>query len=337
MLGKVEGILPYRNVLVTGGCGFLGGHIVPYLLNRGHKVTVLDDLSTGSLSNIPQEHPNLTFVQGSVLNLELIQNHAHNKDLIIHLASTVGMELVYSKPNESYVISKTGTENMLSTPSHIPIVLFSSSAVYGQTSLSQVAEHQSVTLDDALSYDGDVYGYAVGKWELENLGKLAMKKGRQVMIIRPFNVVGTGQSSAYGMVVPNFIKKALHGNPVTIYDDGNQSRSFTCVETFTYCLYKLMSNQKAWEYPQNIINIGANQSTTINDLAKIVIEEADSYSRIEYKAYSKVFPKKKDVRHRRPDLGLLHELVGEEIEWPDINSIVSRMVAYHARNQVLAV
>lgn len=226
---------------------------------------------------------------------------------------------------------------MLSTPSHIPIVLFSSSAVYGQTSLSQVAEHQSVTLDDALSYDGDVYGYAVGKWELENLGKLAMKKGRQVMIIRPFNVVGTGQSSAYGMVVPNFIKKALHGDPVTIYDDGNQSRSFTCVETFTYCLYKLMSNQKAWEYPQNIINIGANQSTTINDLAKIVIEEADSYSRIEYKAYSKVFPKKKDVRHRRPDLGLLHELVGEEIEWPDINSIVSRMVAYHARNQVLAV
>ena len=239
MLGKVEGILPYHRVLVTGGCGFLGGHIVPYLLNRGHKVTVLDDLSTGSLSNIPQEHPNLTFVQGSVLNLELIQNHAHNKDLIIHLASTVGMELVYSKPNESYVISKTGTENMLSTPSHIPIVLFSSSAVYGQTSLSQVAEHQSVTLDDALSYDGDVYGYAVGKWELENLGKLAMKKGRQVMIIRPFNVVGTGQSSAYGMVVPNFIKKALHGNPVTIYDDGNQSRSFTCVETFTYCLYKL--------------------------------------------------------------------------------------------------
>ncbi len=337
MLRKLEGLLPYQKVLVTGGCGFLGGHIVPYLLERGHKVTVLDDLSTGTLSNIPQEHPNLTFIQGSVLDLELVQEYAHNKDLIIHLASTVGMELVYSRPNESYIISKTGTENMLSTPSHIPIVLFSSSAVYGQTSLSQVAEHHSVTLDDALSYDGDVFGYAVGKWELENLGKLAMEKGRQVMIIRPFNVVGTGQSSAYGMVVPKFIKKALVGDPIVVYDDGDQSRSFTCAETFTYCLYKLMSNQRAWEYPQNIINIGADQSTTINELAKIVKEESNSYSKIEYLAYNKVFPKKKDVRHRRPDLGLLHELVGEEIEWPTIQNIVSRMVAYHSQNQVIAV
>ncbi len=337
MLGEVEGILPYQRVLVTGGCGFLGGHIVPFLLKRGHKVTVLDDLSTGSLSNIPQQHPNLLFIQGSVLDLELVQEHALNKDLIIHLASTVGMELVYNKPDESYIISKTGTENMLSTSANIPIVLFSSSAVYGQTTLTEVAEHQSVTLEDALSYDGGVYGYAVGKWELENLGKLAMEKGRQVMIIRPFNVVGTGQSSAYGMVVPNFIKKALNDSPVTVYDDGDQSRSFTCVETFTSCLYRLMSTQRAWEYPKNIINIGADQCTTINELAKIVIEEVDSYSNIEYLAYNKVFPKKKDVRHRRPDLGLLHELIGEEVEWPTIQNIVSRMVEYHAHNQVLAV
>ena len=263
MIEKLEE-LSNSKILVTGGCGFLGRHIVTFLLDKGHQVTVLDDLSTGLLSNIPVDHPHLTFVQGSVLNRELVQKHSFEMNLIIHLASTVGMKLVYKKPDESYTISKNGTENIFLTPAHIPVVLFSSSAVYGQTSFSKVAEDQSVTLDDALSYDGGVYGYAVGKWEMELIGKREMKKGRKVMIIRPFNVVGSGQSSTYGMVVPNFIKKALSGSPITIFDDGVQSRSFTCANTFVYYLYKLMKNSKAWEYPNNIINLGANHSTTIN-------------------------------------------------------------------------
>lgn len=313
------------NILVTGGCGFIGSHLVPFLLYQGHSVTVLDDLSTGSLSNIPINNPKLTLIKGSVLDAEVVKQAATGCDMIFHLASTVGMKLVYSKPKQSYLVSKVGTENIMLTDKHIPVVLFSSSAVYGLTSEESMGEDISLPLEEALAYDSQKFGYAAGKWELENIGKKHMKEGRKVMILRPFNVVGTGQSSNYGMVVPNFIKNSLAGKPLTIYNDGEQTRSFTCAETFTEILYRLIQHPEAWELGNNIINIGSKNCISINHLAEVILTACNSNSKIVYKPYEAVFPNKVDVKHRIPNLTRFTKLVGK-VEWPEIQDIVTNMV-----------
>jgi len=314
-----------NKILVTGGCGFLGSHIVPFLLSKGYSVNILDDLSTGSLDNIPLDNDNLHYIRGTVLDKSLVKEAAQGCDLIIHLASVVGVQLVYHEPDHSYNVSKSGTENILSTDKNIPVVLFSSSAVYGLTEERGAKETSILEKEKSLAYDGHKHGYATGKWELERIGKLHSSQGRKVMIVRPYNVVGERQSPSYGMVVPGFIQKSKLGLPLTIYDDGEQTRSFTCAATFTNCLYKLINMPETWEVGNNIINIGSDNCVSINYLAKIILEATQSQSKIEHVPYETVFPNKKDVRHRVPDLERLTSLIGK-VEWPHITEVISNLV-----------
>lgn len=316
----------YHRILITGGCGFLGSHVVPFLLESNHEVIVLDDLSTGLLTNIPIGHRNLIFAKGSVLDKDLLSQSAKGVDLIIHMASTVGMKLVHKQPGQSFAISKIGTENVFHcSKDDIPVILFSSSAVYGQTTVGAVSEDQSTSYQEALNYDGQIQGYAVGKWELEKIGAHQLSLGRKVITVRPFNIIGSCQSASYGMVVPNFINQSLANEPLTIYDDGQQTRSFTCVKTFIHILYQLIYCKKAWLSPNNIINIGSTENTSIIDLANIINAKCLSKSTLNFVPYSHVFKNKKDVRHRRPNIQRLENLIGK-VDWPSIDQIITSMV-----------
>jgi len=313
-----------KKILVTGGCGFIGSHMVERLLNDNNKVVVLDDLSAGTVDNL-KPHPNLDVVVGSVLDNELVIKVSKGCDMVIHMASNVGMRLVYDKPEQSYNVSKFGTDNVLKATGNVPILLFSTSAVYGLAATEKVSESNEISLERAQSYDGPVKSYSAGKWELEQLGHKAMEEGRKVMIIRPFNVIGERQSAAYGMVVPNFMKNCTNGIPLTIYDDGEQTRSFSCVKKFTSVLNELIKSDDVWSKPNNIVNIGSHHIITINKLARIIKDKMESSSPIQYMPYDTMFPNKKDVRHRIPDTRLLTRLVGE-VEWPTVDVIIDNLL-----------
>lgn len=313
-----------KKVLVTGGCGFIGSHIVDKLLLENKKVVVLDDLSTGSKDNLAP-HENLEVIIGSVLDKNLVQEAAKGCDMVIHMASYVGMKLVFSKPEQSYNVSKIGTQNVIDATGDAPIVLFSTSAVYGLAATEQVSESDEISMERAQTYDGPVKSYSAGKWELEQIGHRAMDAGRKVMIVRPFNVIGERQSAAYGMVVPNFMKNCTNGIPLTIYDDGEQTRSFSCVKKFTSVITELINLDETWSKPNNIINIGSHHIITINKLAHVIKESMKTSNDIVYRPYDEVFPNKKDVRHRIPDTRLLTKLIGE-VQWPPVEKIINELL-----------
>jgi UDP-glucose 4-epimerase len=314
-------------VLVTGGCGFIGHHLVRRLLLNNHLVTILDNLSTGRLANLPN-HPNIRFVEGSVLDEKTVFSVGQEAQLVFHLASIVGMQQVYKQWELTYQTSVVGTEKILKATNNIPIVLFSSSAVYGMVSQGKIRENQPIFEDLPLTYDGGRKGYASGKWKMEQLGQQAANMGRPVMILRPCNIIGSGQSSDYGMVLPRFIEQAISGKPLTIFDDGQQSRCFSCVQRFLDFAMQLIAKPKAWQPSENVINVGTSCSTSIQDLAEIVLEETGSFSPIEFIPYEQVFGGKQDVRVRVPDTKQLEALIGS-IEWPDIRTLVRHVVKEH--------
>ncbi|HYE76976.1 MAG TPA: NAD-dependent epimerase/dehydratase family protein [bacterium] len=312
-------------VLVTGGCGFLGHHLVRRLLDEGHEVAILDDLSTGTLANVPTDDERLHVVEGSVLDPAAVRRAAEDAAAVFHLAGVVGMRLAVGDRDRAYNIAVDGTRNVLEATGNTPVVLYSSSAVYGLTSRVAVSEDQTPGESGVLAYDGGYRGYATGKWELEKLGQAAATTGRPVLIVRPFNAVGEGQTGTYGMVVPSFIRMARSGEPLTVYDDGEQSRTFSEVRTFVDALMRLVVLPEAWAFPRNVFNIGTSESTTIGELAQIVLEETDSESVVHYIPYGEIFPGKQDVRARVPDTTRLERLIGP-VEWPTIREVVRELV-----------
>lgn len=311
-------------VLITGGCGFIGHHLVRAFLAKGYHVTVLDDLSTGHLKNLPY-HPFLTFIRASILDEGALRQALTDVHLIFHLASLVGMRLCHQNADTSFNVSVKGTSNLLKFAPDVPLVLFSSSAVYGADSTEWIDESLIASEAIPLSYDGEERGYAVGKWTMEHLAMAACDKGRKVMIIRPFNVVGRGQRGCYGMVIPTFIKNALEGKVLNVYGDGTQTRCFSDVVTFVNCLLKLIDTQRAWEPPYNVINIGADQSTSIYSLAELVRTMTNSSGPIFFKRYEDVFPGKKDVKERVQHGRNLETLIGD-VKWPNIAQILTKIL-----------
>ncbi|MEE9412778.1 MAG: NAD-dependent epimerase/dehydratase family protein [Methylococcales bacterium] len=308
-------------ILVTGGAGFIGRHLVSSLLDHGCSVRVLDDMSTGQPELLPI-HPNLEVVVGSVLDLSAVSIAMEGTDLIFHLASVVGMQVVHSAPTYSIQVSVEGTQNVFAESHEQPVILFSSSAVYGINSDGPVKETMVVNEQIVLKYDGGVPGYGVGKFRMEQIGLEAAKNGRKVIILRPFNVVGLGQSPRYGMVLPSFLKCASIGKPLLIHDDGLQERAFGDVETLVEAVLRLVPCQQAWDQTQNIINIGNTQCHTILELAHMVINAMNAKNLTRFIPYSEVFPGKTDVRKRRPDVSRLEGLIGV-VQWQPLGEIVA--------------
>lgn len=323
-----------KTVLVTGGAGFIGNSMVKKFLDAGDTVHIIDDLSTGSLENLP-ESENLHFYKGSILDKPFLETLKDLKlDLIVHLGSIVGMRLATKYHGLVYETCTTGTSNVLDTFKGVPAVLFSSSAVYGMDNRHAVREDQQVSYEQLLKYDAGDPGYACGKYAMEQIGLKEAEAGRKVMIIRPFNVIGTRQVGTYGMVVPTFVNNAIAGKPLTVFDDGFQVRSFSDVTTCVNCVFKLMEFEELWTPGHNIINIGAKTGHSINDLAFMVLEETQSDSVIKYSFYEEFFPNHKDVAYRVPDTTYGEKYYGV-IEWPSLRSIVQKIL--HSVKHVNAV
>jgi UDP-glucose 4-epimerase len=318
-----------HTILVTGGAGFIGCWLVRALLLRGYRVRVLDDLSTGNLANLPT-HPWLEVLEGDVVSPEDVFRAAQGAFLLVHLAAVVGVRLAHAQAGRAYSVSVDSARNVLAAAQG-PVVLASSSAVYGLTRCGEAREDHEIDERSVLAYDGGAVGYALGKWHAECLARDAVSRGHEVVVLRLFNTVGPRQSDRYGMVLPTFVRAALAGKPLMVHGDGLQTRCFSDVHTVTETILRLAVDNKRRD--TSVFNIGSDAPVSIIDVARMVIEETGSSSSIVHVPYAEIFPGREDVRWRRPDTSRLQQTVGP-VHWPDIRSMVKEVIAWEEREQL---
>lgn len=313
---------------VTGGAGFIGSHLVDSLLAGGFQVTVLDDFSTGSrhnLAHIPSTAP-LSVVEGSVLDAPLVEDLLAQADCVYHLAAAVGVRRILDRPLESIRVNLKGTENVLEAlKPGVPVLLASTSEVYGKNGKGALAE-----TDDSIIGATSIrrWLYATSK-AMDEFLALAHHRERDIhaVIVRFFNTVGPRQTGMYGMVLPNFVQKALKGEPIQIYGDGRQRRNFTYVDDAITGIRRLMETPDA---RGQVFNMGGGEEITIEGLAIRVREITGSKSPLQYVPYGCAYGGGfEDMRRRVPDTTRLKELTGFAPATP-IDTIIAR-VADHFR------
>ena len=318
-------------ILVTGGAGFIGSHLVELLHKRGHTVFVLDNLSTGKIDNIKHllKSPRVVFVHGSVLNRSDLTPLIKKSDQIFHLAAAVGVKLVTEKPLESMITNIDGTKNVLELAElkNIPVLITSSSEVYGKS-------EQLPFKEDSDRKYGSVYherwGYALSKTLDEFMGMSFWRERKlPVVIVRLFNTVGPKQTGRYGMVIPRFVSGALAGESITVYGTGKQSRAFGYVGDIVEAMVKLINCKKAYG---EVINLGSTQITSINDLAKKIKQMTRSQSAITYVAYKDAYSGTfEDMLSRVPDISKAKKLIGYK-PTHTLDDILSLVIEYHRNN-----
>jgi len=298
-----------QNILITGGAGFIGSHLVESLIEK-NKVYILDDLSTGCFSNLNRmkNHRNFYFVKGSVLNLKKLASLVKKADLIFHLAAGVGVKNILNNPLKTIRTNLQGTKNIiqLALPKKKKIVFASTSEVYGKSLQIPFDEEQS---DRVLGPVQKLrWSYAQAKAMDESLLLAYYKQyNLPVVIIRFFNIVGSRQSSQYGMVLPSFIKQAQKNKLITVYGTGKQKRCFCDVGEAVEAIILLSQNKQALG---EIINLGNNKLISINALAKKVKKILKSNSKITHLPYKKVYGNDFDeIMVRQPDLKKIEKII----------------------------
>jgi len=304
---------PYNHemkILVTGGAGFIGSHLCQKLLNLNHQVTILDDLSTGSQSNLNTflGNTNLQFYSGSVLDNELLSRLVSDSDYVFHLAAAVGVFNIVQKPLASLLTNIRGTENVLESASlrGVPVFLTSSSEVYGKNTSNSLGENDDRVLGSPLTLR---WSYSEAKAIDESLAyAYYIEKNLAIRIVRFFNTVGPRQLGAYGMVVPRFVKAALSNSPITIYGDGNQTRCFAHVDDVVDAVIAVAFVDNTLG---RVINVGNDFEISMNNLAKKIIEQTNSKSQIAYVPYKEAYGEGfEDMERRIPNIDLIKNLVG---------------------------
>lgn len=297
-------------VLVTGGAGFIGSHLCERLIQSGHTVTALDNLSTGNKSNLKelQGHKNFSLVVGSILDEKILQSLATNADYIFHLAAAVGVFNIVKKPLESLQTNIRGTENVLivAESEKIPVFLASSSEVYGKNTSDALNEADDRILGSPTTLR---WSYSEAKAIDESLAyAYYVEKKLEIRIVRFFNTVGPRQLGAYGMVVPRFVQAALTNQPITIYGDGKQTRCFAHVYDV---IDAIMETAFSTLTIGKVLNIGNEFEISINDLANQIILETNSTSSITYLQYEEAYGDGfEDMERRVPSIELIRSLVG---------------------------
>lgn len=320
-------------ILITGGAGFIGSHLADRLIESGEEVFVIDDLSTGSLNNIRhlQDHPRFHLVVDSILHEAVMNELVFKCDLIYHMAAAVGVKLIMNRPVETLETNVKGTEIVLKLANRHKkkILIASTSEVYGKVMES---DDCALLAEDADRLMGSTakrrWAYACSK-ALDEFLALAYfeEKKLPVIIARLFNTVGPRQTGQYGMVIPNFVQKALIGKSIIIYGDGSQSRSFTHVSDVTSALIALMAEPGA---VGQVFNVGGDTEVTIEELAGLVKEMAGSDSEIEHISYEKAYgPGYEDMQRRCPDTSKIKTLIGFEPK-VDLQGIVRSVIDYYS-------
>jgi UDP-glucose 4-epimerase len=306
------------HVLITGGAGFIGSHLTRRLLARGDTVSVLDNLSTGSFSNIEPflEHDQFSFAIDDLSNALVLDRLASEVDAIVHLAAAVGVQLVVERPTETIETNVLGTHAVLKAARRYRCrtLLASTSEVYGKSAQLPFREDADLVLGPS---SHSRWSYAASKLLDEFLGLAAYREHRlPVTIVRFFNTVGPGQTGRYGMVVPRFVRQAIHGEPITVYGDGEQSRCFCHVHDTVRALEALLV--EAEDTAGQIYNIGSSEELTINELAEEVLAHTGSKSDVLHIPYSEAYaPGFEDMRRRVPDTTKIYDA----IEWEPRHAI----------------
>lgn len=296
--------------LITGGAGFIGSHLSERLLEEGHEVSVIDNLSTGSFSNIRhlEGRKNFRFVIGTILDEQLMEPLVDACDEIYHLAAAVGMEYVLDNPLQSLTTNIRGTEIVLEKANRgkKKVIIASTSEIYGKNGNKPFKEDDDRILGPT----------RIGRWSyattkaVDEFLALAYWRERKVpvIIVRFFNVIGPRQTGQYGMVVPRFVKQALLNHPITVYGDGEQGRCFTDISDAIAGLLGLVHHPDA---VGEIFNLGTEEEISINDLARKIKGMTHSSSPIEHIPYEKAYGSfYEDLKYRVPALTKIRNLLG---------------------------
>jgi UDP-glucose 4-epimerase len=317
-------------VLITGGAGFVGSHLAEALLAAGDEVHVLDDLSTGSIDNIApmKSHPGFGYSIDTVTNEPLLAELIDRCDTVVHLAAAVGVKLIVEQPVHTIETNVHGTEVVLKHANKKKKLVFiaSTSEVYGKSTDVPFREAADLVLGPTSKHR---WAYACSKLIDEFLA-LAYWKEKQlpVVIVRLFNTVGPRQTGRYGMVLPTFVRQALAGQPITVFGDGTQSRSFTYVGDVVEALVRLTHEPRA---VGEVFNIGNMGEVTISDLAERVKQMTGSSSPIQHIPYDQAYEAGfEDMPRRVPDITKIRDFVGYEpkVKLDDIiRSVIEHMRA----------
>jgi UDP-glucose 4-epimerase len=272
-------------ILITGGAGFIGSHLSELLISEGNQVVALDNQSTGSISNLKSNN-NLEIIEGSILDSNLVDSLMSKVTVCYHLAAALGVKNIVEYPLESLETNIKGSEIVLNAAAKYQVrtLLSSSSEVYGKNPKQPLSEDSDRVLGSPkVSRWSYSEAKAIDEFYAFQLNK---QKGLPITIARLFNTVGPRQSGSYGMVLPRFVSAALSNQPLIVYGDGTQSRTFSAVSDAVMALTGLLKTESTIG---EVFNVGGNQQITILGLAKKVIEITNSNSQIEFKHYSDVY------------------------------------------------
>lgn len=303
-------------ILITGGAGFIGSHLSEALLGRGDEVSVLDDLSTGSVANVQhlRDNPKFTLRVGSCLDTPLVAELVDLADVTVHLAAAVGVRLIVERPVHTIETNVRATEVVLEAAARKgkKVLVASTSEVYGKSPKVPFSEGDDISLGPT---DRSRWAYACSKaldeWLAFAYGR---EKDLPVVIARFFNTVGPRQTGRYGMVLPTFVRQALAGEPITVYGDGTQSRCFGHVADAVRSVLGLLDHPDA---VGQVFNVGNDEEVTIQRLAELVKEASGSSSEIRLIPYDEAYAEGfQDMPRRVPDVTKLEALIGYRPDTP---------------------
>ena len=297
-------------ILITGGAGFIGSHLAELLVQRGHEVVALDNLSTGRMENLSGLKGNSSFqlVIGTILDERLVDKYVERCDVVFHLAAAVGVQLIVNHPLESLTTNIRGSEIVLDMAYRYnrKTLITSTSEIYGKNAGGPLKEDEDRILGSPLK---SRWSYSTSKAVDEILAYTYWReKGLPTIIVRLFNTVGPRQIGHYGMVIPRFVQQALRGEPLTIYGDGKQSRCFLHVRDAVSGIAELMQRS---ETIGEAFNLGSQEEISIQSLAERVIALTNSRSKLEFIPYDKAYEEGfEDMARRVPDISKAGRFIG---------------------------
>jgi UDP-glucose 4-epimerase len=318
-------------VLITGGAGFIGSHLAEAYLEKGDEVYVIDDLSTGSLENIEFLKKDVRFRDRLFVHIDTILNHETMVELVgicdtvFHLAAAVGVQYILDNPLRSIKTNIQGTDKVLELCGKFKkkVLIASSSEVYGKHTHAPLVETDNIIYGPSSKFR---WSYAASKL-MDEFTALAYHRteGLKVTIARLFNTIGPRQTGTYGMVVPRFVGQALKDEPLTVYGDGTQTRTFTGVKDVVRVFMGMVENDQSFG---EVFNIGGTEEISILDLAKRIIALSGSKSKIVLIPYEEAYAADfEDMMRRVPSVEKVHHLLGYKPD-DNLDNIIREIVAF---------